>query len=417
MNNLGKRIVLAVMVFLVVIGLVWFVRMLVKKVDQQELTRQESKEGLHFWYANDQITPYLKTAAKEFYKETGVEVHLSLVSSDDYVESIYKESIAKDAALPDLYLLRNDKLESAWMAGITSMSKQGEAICNTDNFAKAALDAVTYKEKYIAYPLYYNTVSMVYNKDVFQNAPSDMNELMSFAENGQVPQGTERILNWDNSSYFCNYVFLADSLTLAGVCGDDPSGYLVASDRAIRGLTAYHDIGQYFAVASDSSSDAVTQGFIEGRTLCILADCNMIRKIEQAKSNNSMSINYAIAELADISGEAMTAHASYTQAVVVNGLSTKQSLASEFAEYLAVDQAGKLYETAGFFAAKKGIKYKQTELNGLYKIYEQSKQFPKLFATEDLWMKIEILFSNVAGGKDITSEFQNFSQQVSDRLN
>ena len=119
----------------------------------------------------------------------------------------------------------------------------------------------------------------------------------------------------------------------------------------------------------------------------------------------------------DLNEELKSCAGAYTELAVVNGLGFKQEQAAEFAQFLSYDYAEHLYETTGHFAARRDISYQKQELSEMYKIYEQSKQFPKLPETEDLNLNLNVLFANVRKGSDISAELQGFAGKMEIRMN
>ena len=115
-----------------------------------------SGETLYFWYADDALTDYLTNVSAAYYEESGNHVIPVLQTGHEYLEAINNTSVhpAEDSPqMPDLYVISNDSLERAYLAGLATQIADG-GICNTDTFPQTALDAVTYREKYVAYPFY-----------------------------------------------------------------------------------------------------------------------------------------------------------------------------------------------------------------------------------------------------------------------
>ena len=87
-----------------------------------------------------------------------------LTSDSEYLEAINQETLHSDQ-IPDIYLMSSDSLEKAYLAGLASKVPDTVGICNTDHFSQAALSAVTYDQKLIGYPVYFDTSALVYNED------------------------------------------------------------------------------------------------------------------------------------------------------------------------------------------------------------------------------------------------------------
>ena len=122
-----------------------------------------AKDTITLWYTDEALTDYLSSVALSYYEDTDVHVELKLVSGLEYLETINHEStLGKDG--PDLYILANTSLEKAYLAGLASEVNDEYSILNTDYFPQTALNAVTYKDKMVGYPMYFDTSIFVYNK-------------------------------------------------------------------------------------------------------------------------------------------------------------------------------------------------------------------------------------------------------------
>lgn len=131
--------------------------------DRDRFSWLNNKETIYVYYSNDNMTDYLSSAAVSFGEENDARVIPVLASESEYLEAINKASIDKEQ-VPDLYLLSNDSLEKAYLAGLASEAVDGDEILNGDNFSDAALNAVTYDGKHIGYPLYFETSALIYNE-------------------------------------------------------------------------------------------------------------------------------------------------------------------------------------------------------------------------------------------------------------
>ena len=115
-----------------------------------------------------------------------------LTSDSEYLEAINQETLHSDQ-IPDIYLLSSDSLEKAYLAGLASKVPDTVGICNTDHFSQAALSAVTYDQKLIGYPVYFDTSALVYNEDYLRTWATQQaeKELAGSSENDE-PIGKEK---------------------------------------------------------------------------------------------------------------------------------------------------------------------------------------------------------------------------------
>ena len=128
-----------------------------------------SKPTLTVWYTEEKLEDYLSAMALEYQDATGVRVVPVLKSGLEYLEAVNDASIAEES-MPDVYLISNDGLEKAYLAGLAVNVKDQNAVLNTENFPQTALDAVTYQGHAVAYPLYFETSALVYNQTYLEQA-------------------------------------------------------------------------------------------------------------------------------------------------------------------------------------------------------------------------------------------------------
>ena len=120
------------------------------------------KETIYLWYTDNNMTSFLNSAAVAYGEEEGVRVIPVLTAEGEYLEAINQASLHTEQ-IPDIYLLDNDSLEKAYLAGLASETRDEGTICNEEIFPKAALHATRYQGKNIAYPFYFETTCLLYN--------------------------------------------------------------------------------------------------------------------------------------------------------------------------------------------------------------------------------------------------------------
>ena len=152
-----------------------------------------NKTSVRIWYTDDALTPYLKSKAIAYANsdKRKVRVEPTLVSDTEFLEYINRQCLNSDV-FPDLYIVTNDVLEKAYYAGLAIECDNSDGYFSDTFFPKAALSAVRYNDKYIAYPLYFETSALVYNKTYLQDFAKDqiIKETQSEQE-AEEPEETE----------------------------------------------------------------------------------------------------------------------------------------------------------------------------------------------------------------------------------
>ena len=171
--------------------------------EQEESIFTRGKETIYFWYTDEALTDYLGSAAVAYGEAHDVRVIPVLASGLEYLEEINKASIQSEN-MPDLYIISNDSLEKAFLAGLASPISEESWGEIKEEYPDAARLAVTYKNKTIGYPFYFETSSLLYNRTYLEEfarsqieAERDAAEgeaaMADFEENGpeEEGQGTE----------------------------------------------------------------------------------------------------------------------------------------------------------------------------------------------------------------------------------
>lgn len=385
-------------------------------------------ESLILWYGQSELKDYLENAAIQYKRETGITVTCVYHDSQNYMEDIYFRSLEEKKDAPDVYLLRHDRLEQACMQGLAAANVS--EIYSEKQYCETALESAAFQGKLMAYPFYFNTACMIYNTNYFAKAPATMGAITAFSETAEIGENVQNILYWDINDYFCNYPFIGAYLNIEanqasgekGTSDENKKSQMavtpVADEKTAECLQRFQNLGQYFAIDSESiRKEDVPAALMEERTLCILADSDMVHIVNWYASNYGVEIPYEISRIPDVSDELESCEGSYTELAVVNGMSLKQDLAADFAEFVTSDYVHNLYWLAGHFPAKAGMEYENEELYKLYEIYEQSQQFPQLLETEDLGVLLEVLFAKVWDGADIGNLLQSFTEKLEVRMN
>ncbi len=419
------------------------------------------KETIYFWYADDGLTDYVNSAAVSFGEREGVRVIPVLTSDSQYLEAINQESLHGEQ-MPDIYLLSNDSLEKAYLAGLASEVKDERNVCNTENFPQAALSAVEYQGKTIAYPLFYETSALIYNQTYLEEwakqqalkelanteeegveegseeaatvdetllarkqqeyflkaVPATVSDILNIADTFDVPEGVEGVMKWDVSDIFYNYWIVGQYMIAGGDAGDDPANMNISNAETIQCLDVYKSLNQFFSIESDTVTyDSVVQEFIEGKTVFTIVTPDVVKRLEDAKADGSFVYEYGIATMPDVSDKLQSRSMSVTSVAVINGYSAHKELANQFAAYLTEEYADSLYEYTGKTAACLDVNTESGALQIFMTEYADSVPLPKMMETGNFWLQLEVLFAKVWNGADVTTVVQELAEQMAMQIN
>ena len=428
------------------------------------------KETVRIWYADVVLSDYINNAAVTYGQEKDLRVIPTLASESEYLEAINQASVQTDS-VPDLFVLSNDSLEKAYLAGLATEITDEDSVVNSDNFPKVALDAVTYKDKKVAYPFYYETSALLYNETyllewakqqvlgsnedgdslteeefealegeeqpkqettqmseeelmeksreyMIQHLPTTVDDILTIANSFNPPEGVDLIFSWDVSDIFYNYYVVGNYLNVGGERGDDATQLNIYNEQTVACLEAYKALNQFFSIESNTVDyDEVIDDFLSGKTVFTIATTDVLKRIEAAKAEEAFAFDYGLCMMPDINADLQGRSLSVTGTVVVNGYSEKKEHANDFAEFLTVDYASHLYERTGKVSANIHVMGENPGLEIFMAEYSESVSLPKMIQTSNLWLQLEVLFAKVWNGGNTDELLQNLATQIASQLN
>ncbi len=423
--NLRKRWISVLVVILVLAAMIAGITLLTPVSDGMNLLDWH-KETIHLWYTDDSLTDYLNNKALDFYNATDVRVETKLVSGLEYLEAINQASLSDEETTPDVYILSNDSLEKAYLAGLSTPINNTKTLEDSTLFSQAARNAVSYHGNYVGYPLYFETSALLYNKTYLnqiateaglENAdsliPSSIADILTIADQYSTPENVEYFFRWDVSDIFYNYFFIGNYISVGGDAGDDKSHIDIYNTQSIASLKVYQEMNQFFSIdTKESSYDSVIQEFLEGKTIYTIATSDCLKRLEEASGKGEFDYEYGIAKLPDINQDMITKGMSVTNALVINGYSGQKDIANQFVEFLSEQGSEDLYEMTGKLPARLQTSYEDDRQLAFVQNYIDSVPIPKLAETSNFWVELEICFAKVWDGADANTELRSLSEQI-----
>ena len=157
--SLTKKIISAFLVLVMLFGVLYAGNQ-AKEQKKQEVF--DNTRTLHIWYTDEALTDYLGSMAVKYSEEHGVRVIPTLQSGLELLDKINEASLTSEY-YPDLYIASNDNMEKAYLAGLAMEISDEEGVVSLTNFPESAMHAVTYQQKILGYPFYYETSALLYN--------------------------------------------------------------------------------------------------------------------------------------------------------------------------------------------------------------------------------------------------------------
>lgn len=431
------------------------------------------RETLYLWYTDEALTDYLNSVAVSYSDyQSDVRVIPVYTSGREYLETINQASLGTEE-VPDMYIISNDSLEKAYLAGLASEIRLPEGVFSMEEtFPETAIRAVTYHDKQIAYPFYFETSCFLYNETyltdwaraqieaetdavmaeeelerlengeepeetissesaeeavqasliaeeavaerVEQTLPKTIDDILAFADVYDAPEQVEAVFKWDVSDIFYNYFFVGDSIDVGGKNGDHADSIHIYNEDAIRCLRVYQGLNQFFSIdTKEISYDGILQDFIDGKIVYTVATTDALSKIETAKAEGEFEYEYGISMMPDVSDELSSASLSVTQCMVVNGYSTKKAMANDFGVYLTEYATDTLFTRTGKLpVCDNGDTYADSNKEAFLKEYMCSIPMPKMIETSNFWVELEIAFAKIWDGEDANIDLKILSEKI-----
>lgn len=432
------------------------------------------KETIRVWYGDESLANYISSAAVAYGEANNVRILPSYVAESDYLEAVNKATLGDSEdtlPMPDVYLISHESLERAYLAGLAVPVDDPAGVMNEDVFPRAALSAVSYHGKSVAYPLYYETSALLYNEtylyewarqqagkadgegnvegeggefeeldelpdeentpvvfdeetialrtqQFFDRAiPTTVSDILQMADSFDPPETVEGIFSWDVSDIFYNYYFVGNYMNLGGEAGDDRNLIDIYNQETISCLSVYQGLNQFFSIdSSEESYESVLQDFLEGKLVFTIATTDAVAALASAKEEGSFAYDYGIALMPDPSPELTGRSMSVTGAVAVNGYSEHQKLANDFATFLVDGYVENLYDLTGKAPANRKVNQDDGALQIFLAEYEDSMPLPKLMEASNYWIQLEVLFARVWNGEDVNGLVEQLDQQMRTQL-
>ena len=430
----------------------------------------QKKENIVIWYTDDALSDYLAGAALKYYEENDVRVTPVLVSGLQYLEQIHDAQMSGEGA-PDLYIISNDTLEKAYLSGLAAQITDPEGMVNASHYSDAALHAVTYENKLLGYPLYFETSIFLYNEtyltdmavktiEAEQNAaegeaamemveaaesdaelealandngatsvsdiseeqikekkealvPVTMDGILTFADSYDAPETVEAVFKWDVSDIFYNYFIVGDSISVGGINGDDAGTIDIYNQKSVECMTLYQQLNQFFSIDTKAVTyDSVLSEFMEGKIVFTVATTDAIGKLEKGKKDGTFAYEYGITAIPAVSDSLDSKSLSVTNAAVINGFSKNGALANDFASYLVRNQTEEFYTMTDKIPSRYDVTYENPAISVALSEYRASVPIPKMMQTSNFWAKLEIAFTRIWTGSDVNEILSALDERI-----
>lgn len=422
-------------------------------------SERDKDEVLTVWYTDSYLDEYIRNAAVVFEEKSGVKVVPTKVSGLEYLEAIQKATI-DDGYGPDVFVLSSESLEKAYLSGLCYELKDSHRVLNSSYFPEVSLDAISYSDSKLGYPLLFECSVFLYNKTLLNQIVDTYNEnaqvtgndygegsvddseenagaefvpviaeeilptsivgILEFALKYTLPEGCESYFKWCVSDVLYDYWFAGAYMNVGGEKGDDRDDINLYSTDSIYCLRVFQDFKQFFSMDDAQAykyEDLLTE-FEEGRLLFMTADTDVINKLESDRKNetNPFIYEYGISSIGMLNNTLKSKGLSVTKIVSVNGMSEHKEKAEDFAKFLAVDYSPNLYSRTGKLACNYQKEYQYPQIEDAVRTYENSVSLPKIVETSNFWVLTEMVYTKAWDGEPANLLLRQLSGQVKKQI-
>lgn len=401
-----KRFVAIVVMCALTLGVIFYTRdykrELMVEQQKQEITNEKEEiveKSFDIWYEYNGYEEYLKYVAEEFTKETGTEVNLVCISDLGYSTLINSSSIKGEG--PDLYIAGTSILENLYLSGIVSVVENTD-IVNEDNYAKKAIESVSFANKICGYPLGYDVSVLAYNANHIIEEPKSFEDIKAYIGNEEGVEtnfeGISKVFEMESNDLLYNYGFFSQYMIIEK---DSETGKLVPSlnsEDTKNVAKQYVALKDYFGLSNETKDySSIVSDFAAGKTLFAVLNTSIVGNDAFAE------LNYNIMPMPDFSNTLKVSAMSYTEMIVINPYTDSMDDALKFAKMSAYDLADKMYEKCGILSTRKNIDYGKTIVDKFFTAYEESTTLPKYMETEDYALLVKNTINHIWEGQDINT--------------
>ena len=401
-----KRFVAIVVMSALTMGVIFYTRdykrELMVEEQKQEVTKEDElseEKSFDIWYEYNGYEAYLKYVAEEFTKETGIKVKLLCISDLGYASLINESSIKGEG--PDLYVSGTSILENLYLSGIVSVIEDTDVV-NEKNYAKKAIEGVSYGDKLCGYPLGYDVSVLAYNANHISVEPKTFEDIKAYIGNEEGVEtnfeGISKVFEMESEDLLYNYGFFSEYMKIEK---DAKTGKLTVSlnsENTKSAATQYVALKDYFGLSNETKDySSIVADFAAGKTLFAILNTSIVGNAAFAE------LNYNVMPMPDFSDTVKISAMSYTEMIIVNPYTDSMNEAVKFAKMAAFDLADKMYEKCGILSARKGIDYGKPVADRFFVAYEESMALPKYMETEDFALLAKNTINHIWKGQDIVT--------------
>lgn len=282
----------------------------------------------------------------DYYAKTGIAVGIRYVDEESYLEQIYDATMTEED-YPDLYLVWNDAKDKAYLYGVATEEE---------------------------YPLFFDTLVMVYQKENFPEAPESISEILDYGQNNLLGEGVGNLLEWNVADGFYDYPFVGTEVEWNET---DYTLLTTYGEKYNDELTFFKNLSETVGIdTNEIDRNQVVENFNQGASLCAIIDSDDLNKMTAE--------NYGVCGLPMLDDTTPMQGVARTGILLVNEFSGEKDMAADFAAFIEKEEVDALHAMTGHISTDEGASRDETE-QAAFMQYQNSRLVPDAANAGEFW--------------------------------
>lgn len=359
---------------------------------EQQGIELEENVTLNLWYSDSRFTSYFEECASKYHEaNANVSIELKRIDDENYFNDVYDSCMKSDNGA-DIFMLSSDDVQKAYLMGLMDVNTAYPDVYNENVYGRAAIEASSYSEKLLGYPLTFETTVMVYNKK-FAREMKTFEEITDFSDNFQHTEENEQvtqIIGWDVSDIDVNYAFMGAYMSVGGDKADDVTKTYLADDKIKEAAGCFLSFkDSYGIIRGTPEYETYLSKFMEGSLLYTIVKTNDLAKIDES------GLDYGIMAVPDYNASLKTKAMSRTYMLAVTPYASDGDEAKRAAKAFSYDYAADMNGTALMPAARGDIEDASGHYKALHSIYSDTSLRARYMESGDYYMRMEIMLHQI----------------------
>ncbi|MEW9501623.1 extracellular solute-binding protein [Jeotgalibacillus marinus] len=383
--------------------------------EAKEPEEAEKPESLKVWVnpVEDQKAA-LDEIFSKYTEETGIEIEATPMNMLDQIEALNLDGPAGNG--PDLFFQPHDRIGNIILQNLATPVDLGDA---EGEYSETAIEAVTFDGEIWGAPLVVETYGTFYNKDLVDEAPTTMEELMAIAEE-QTDTSTDTYgFLMEAANFYFSYPFFGanGAYVFNNKGGEyDVSDIGLNNEGAVAGGELIQSWYQSGYIPVEMEADVMNGLFQDGKVATVITGPWSIPAYEEALND---SLGTAI--LPTVDGNKATSFVG-VKSWMLSEYSDNKEWATDLMKFITNEENSTLYfEQAGELPANQAaLESDAVTSNELIAPFAEQIQYgtpmPSTPEMQQVWDPINDALHFIGQGDDVQEVLDEAVQQIKDNI-